>query len=155
MIVVTEQAAYQIQEMIKEAGEGEQYVRLAVNGGGCSGLSYGLGFEKDANEQDEILEFHGVKFLIDKQDAPILQGVKKSIISNLCLAVDLRLIIQMLSQHAAAVPRSVQRQMQERQSSVSTAKLNKSPAVIQFFSAEQSMHRGQGILLRLQRGSQS
>jgi iron-sulfur cluster assembly protein len=76
MIIVTEQAAYQIQEMIKEAGEGEQYVRLAVNGGGCSGLSYGLGFEKDANEQDEILEFHGVKFLIDKQDAPILQGVK-------------------------------------------------------------------------------
>lgn len=76
MIVVTEQAAYQIQEMIKEAGEGEQYVRLAVNGGGCSGLSYGLGFEKDANEQDEVLEFHGVKFLIDKQDAPILQGVK-------------------------------------------------------------------------------
>jgi iron-sulfur cluster assembly protein len=76
MIVVTEQAAYQIQEMIKEAGEGEQYVRLAVNGGGCSGLSYGLGFEKDASEQDEVLEFHGVKFLIDKQDAPILQGVQ-------------------------------------------------------------------------------
>ena len=76
MIDVTEQAAYQIQEMIKEAGEGEQYVRLAVKGGGCSGLSYGLGFEKDASEQDEVLDFHGVKFLIDKQDAPILKGVK-------------------------------------------------------------------------------
>ncbi|MDG4658255.1 iron-sulfur cluster assembly accessory protein [Ectobacillus antri] len=76
MIVVTEQAALQIQDMIKQADEGEQFVRLAVKGGGCSGLSYGLGFEPEAGENDEILTFHGVKFIIDKQDAPVLQGVK-------------------------------------------------------------------------------
>ncbi|MFD3448808.1 HesB/IscA family protein [Microbacteriaceae bacterium 4G12] len=76
MIHVTEQAAYQIQEMLKEAEEGEQYVRFGVKGGGCSGLSYGLGFEKEAAEDDTVLEFHGVKFLIDKESAPIVKGVK-------------------------------------------------------------------------------
>ncbi|WP_028401113.1 HesB/IscA family protein [Ectobacillus panaciterrae] len=76
MIIVTEQAAYQIQDMIKQADEGEQYVRLAVKGGGCSGLSYGLGFEQEAGANDDVLEFYGVKFVIDKQDAPILKGVK-------------------------------------------------------------------------------
>ncbi|MBO9130694.1 iron-sulfur cluster assembly accessory protein [Bacillus sp. 165] len=76
MINVTEQAALQIKDMIEQAGEGEQYVRLAVKGGGCSGLSYGLGFDKEAGENDQVLGFHGVKFLIDKQDAPVLEGLK-------------------------------------------------------------------------------
>ncbi|MCP8969793.1 HesB/IscA family protein [Ectobacillus ponti] len=75
MIVVTEQAAHQIRDMIEQAGEGEQYVRVAVKGGGCSGLSYGLGFDKEAGEGDTVLEHHGVKFLVDQESAPILKGV--------------------------------------------------------------------------------
>lgn len=76
MITVTEQAAYQIKDMLKDAEEGERYVRLAVHGGGCSGLSYGLGFEREPNEDDTVLEFFGVEFVIDKESAPIVNGVK-------------------------------------------------------------------------------
>lgn len=76
MITVTEQAAYQIKDMLKDAEEGEKYVRLAVHGGGCSGLSYGLGFEREPNEDDTVLEFFGVEFVIDKESAPIVKGVK-------------------------------------------------------------------------------
>lgn len=76
MITVTEQAAYQIKDMLKDAEEGERYVRLAVHGGGCSGLSYGLGFEREPNEDDTVLEFFGVEFVIDKESAPIVKGVK-------------------------------------------------------------------------------
>lgn len=76
MITVTEQAAYQIKDMLKDAEEGERYVRLAVHGGGCSGLSYGLGFEREPNEDDTVLEFFGVEFVIDKESAPIVEGVK-------------------------------------------------------------------------------
>lgn len=75
MIIVTEQAAFHIQDMIKQSGEDNQYVRLAVQGGGCSGLSYGLGFDNEINETDEQFEFFGVKFIIDKKDMPILKGV--------------------------------------------------------------------------------
>ncbi|MDZ4427787.1 iron-sulfur cluster assembly accessory protein, partial [Bacillus cereus] len=38
--------------MLKDAEDGEKYVRLAVHGGGCSGLSYGLGFEVEPKEDD-------------------------------------------------------------------------------------------------------
>lgn len=76
MITVTEQAAYQIKDMLKDAEEGERYVRLAVHGGGCSGLSYGLGFEREPNEDDTVLEFFGVEFIIDKESAPIVKGIK-------------------------------------------------------------------------------
>ncbi|WP_379970361.1 HesB/IscA family protein [Ectobacillus sp. sgz5001026] len=75
MIIVTEQAAFHIQDMIKQSGEDNQYVRLAVQGGGCSGLSYGLGFDNEIKETDQQFEFFGVKFIIDKKDMPILKGV--------------------------------------------------------------------------------
>ncbi len=76
MIEVTEQAAFQIKDMLKDAEDGEKYVRLAVHGGGCSGLSYDLGFEVEPNEDDTVLEFFGVEFVIDKESAPIVKGVK-------------------------------------------------------------------------------
>ena len=57
MIEVTEQAAFQIKDMLKDAEDGEKYVRLAVHGGGCSGLSYGLGFEVEPKEDDTVLSF--------------------------------------------------------------------------------------------------
>lgn len=62
--------------MLKDAEDGEKYVRLAVHGGGCSGLSYGLGFEVEPKEDDTVLEFFGVEFVIDKESAPIVKGVK-------------------------------------------------------------------------------
>jgi len=76
MIEVTEQAAFQIKDMLKDAEDGEKYVRLAVHGGGCSGLSYGLGFEVEPKEDDTVLEFFGVEFVIDTESAPIVKGVK-------------------------------------------------------------------------------
>ena len=61
MIEVTEQA-FQIKDMLKDAEDGE-YVRLAVHGGGCSGLSYGLGFEVEPKEDDTVLEFSVLNLL--------------------------------------------------------------------------------------------
>ena len=57
MIEVTEQAAFQIKDMLKDAEDGEKYVRLAVHGGGCSGLSYGLGFEVEPKKTTQFLSF--------------------------------------------------------------------------------------------------
>ncbi|MDR4248539.1 iron-sulfur cluster assembly accessory protein, partial [Bacillus thuringiensis] len=41
MIEVTDTAAYQTEDMLTDAEDGERYVSLAVHGGGSSGLSYG------------------------------------------------------------------------------------------------------------------
>lgn len=75
MITITEQAVLQIKDMMKAEGKESAYIRLAVKGGGCSGLSYGLGFEEVKNENDTVLELHDVKVLIDEESAPIINGV--------------------------------------------------------------------------------
>ena len=51
-------------------------MKIKVNGGGCTGLTYGMSAEAEPSENDEIFEFHGVKVLVDKYDIPVLEGTK-------------------------------------------------------------------------------
>jgi iron-sulfur cluster assembly protein len=74
VITLTEAAALQIKDMMKEHEEEGAYLRVSVKGGGCSGLTYGMGFEHERNEDDHEFEQHGIKILIDKESAPILKG---------------------------------------------------------------------------------
>ena len=62
MIEVTEQATFQIKDMLKDAEDGESTCAL-LYGGGCSGLSYGLGFEVEPKEDDTVLEFSVLNLL--------------------------------------------------------------------------------------------
>ena len=45
LITITPKAAEKIKEFMAEETEKPQYLRVYVQGGGCSGLSYGMGFE--------------------------------------------------------------------------------------------------------------
>ncbi|APH03825.1 HesB/IscA family protein [Bacillus weihaiensis] len=76
IVTITEAAAFQIKDMMKENEEEHAYLRVGVKGGGCSGLSYGMGFEHDMSDEDEILNQHDLTILIKKEDAPILKGTK-------------------------------------------------------------------------------
>jgi iron-sulfur cluster assembly protein len=74
MVSVTEKAAEQIKAlMIKEKLEGHG-LRVAAIGGGCSGLSYKLNFEKEAAEGDKVHEEHGVRLFVDKKSLVVLNG---------------------------------------------------------------------------------
>jgi iron-sulfur cluster assembly protein len=55
------------------AGEAE-VLRVAIQGGGCSGFEYALGFDRGAQEGDHQLQFHGVRVVVDPFSAPYLQG---------------------------------------------------------------------------------
>ncbi|WP_153126587.1 HesB/IscA family protein [Peribacillus tepidiphilus] len=74
VVILTESAAFQIKEMMKHNEEEDSFLRVAVKGGGCSGLSYGLGFEKEPTEKDVKLEQHGIPIVVDKESAAILKG---------------------------------------------------------------------------------
>lgn len=74
VVTITEAAAFQIKEMMKHNEEEGSFLRVAVKGGGCSGLSYGMGFEEEAGEKDQQSEQHGIKVLIAEEDAAILNG---------------------------------------------------------------------------------
>ncbi|TDL78665.1 HesB/IscA family protein [Peribacillus frigoritolerans] len=75
-VIITEAAAYQIKDMMKENGEEQAFLRVGVKGGGCSGLSYGMGFEQEPNDDDTQFEVHGIKVLVDKESSLILKGTK-------------------------------------------------------------------------------
>lgn len=61
MITVSPKAAEKIKEFMKEEADNPQYLRVYVQGGGCSGLSYGMGFEKAPEEDDLVMEETGIK----------------------------------------------------------------------------------------------
>ncbi|MFP3324833.1 iron-sulfur cluster assembly accessory protein, partial [Planococcus sp. SIMBA_160] len=51
-VTITEAAALQIKDMMKEHEEENAFLRVGVKGGGCSGLSYGMGFDHEVSEKD-------------------------------------------------------------------------------------------------------
>jgi iron-sulfur cluster assembly protein len=77
MITITEQAAGKIKEMLAEQQEEGQklFLRVGVKGGGCSGLSYGMGFDSNVEEQDVKLAQHGIDVVVDSENVPMLEGV--------------------------------------------------------------------------------
>ncbi|MGG5252826.1 HesB/IscA family protein [Neobacillus sp. SM06] len=76
VIILTEAAALQIKEMMKHNEEEGAFLRVAVKGGGCSGLSYGMGFDHEIKEDDHHFEQHSIPIIVDKESAPVLKGTK-------------------------------------------------------------------------------
>ncbi|KYC67533.1 hypothetical protein B4099_2411 [Heyndrickxia coagulans] len=74
VIHLTEAAAFQIKDMMEQNDEQDAYFRVSVNGGGCSGLSYGLSLDHEIKEGDAVGEQHGIRILVDHESAPILTG---------------------------------------------------------------------------------
>ena len=73
-IHVTEQAAKQMMKIAAKEGYDEFGLRMAVKGGGCSGLTYKLGFTEVPKKDDKIIEEHGVKLFIDFKSMFYLGG---------------------------------------------------------------------------------
>ena len=61
--------------MAKENLGPDHGVRVAVNSGGCSGMSYALSFENEARPDDTVLDQGGLKLYVDRESAPYLAGV--------------------------------------------------------------------------------
>jgi iron-sulfur cluster assembly protein len=51
-------------------------LRVAIQGGGCSGFQYGLGFDRGGVEGDHEFELHGVQVVVDPFSAPYLKGAE-------------------------------------------------------------------------------
>lgn len=76
VVILTEAAASHVKEMMKANEEENALLRVSVNGGGCSGLSYGMGFAHEVEENDMQFEQYGIQLLVNKEDAAILRGTK-------------------------------------------------------------------------------
>ena len=75
MIQVTDEAKVKLLALMKEEGkDSDAFVRVGVNSGGCSGLSYDLGFDNNENEDDKSFEDNGIKIVVNKKSYLYLIG---------------------------------------------------------------------------------
>lgn len=75
MVTVTDIAANKIKELRAKEGLNDEFnVRVAVEGGGCSGLMYNLDFSSEPRENDMVFEDKGVKIMVDKKSILYLAG---------------------------------------------------------------------------------
>lgn len=77
MITVTEKAKSRITELKKESSLSEEhFLRVGVESGGCSGLSYKLDFDNAIKDGDEVIDYNGVRVVTDKRSVLYLFGTE-------------------------------------------------------------------------------
>ncbi len=74
-ISLTEKAALQVRKIRAENNTPETHgLRLSVKGGGCSGLSYVLGFDENPRDNDRVIECLGIRVFVDPKSVFYLSG---------------------------------------------------------------------------------
>ena len=76
MIKVSNIARDRVSSLMKDDGFNpiQDFVRVGVKSGGCSGLSYELKFDSNQFNEDRLFEDNGVKILVDKKSLLYLVG---------------------------------------------------------------------------------
>ena len=75
IVSLTPAAAAKIRDLMATVGDGAG-LRVAIEGGGCPGFQYGLGFDRAAQEGDHAFECEGVTVVVDPFSAPYLSGAR-------------------------------------------------------------------------------
>jgi len=77
MITVTDSAVEKIKEILAEENNPKLKVRMFIEGGGCSGMSYGFTLDEEQNEDDFDIELApGTHMLIDSMSSQYVQGAE-------------------------------------------------------------------------------
>lgn len=84
-VLFTESAIAELKNLLYEKdleNNPDMYLRIGVKGGGCSGLSYILGFDQK-QDGDEMFEVEGIKAIMSKAHALYLLGMEVDYINGL------------------------------------------------------------------------
>jgi len=74
VIMLTDNAATKVKELIEAEDEQALALRVAVRPGGCSGFSYEMFFDSDVAADDVTADYSGVKVVVDQSSAQLLNG---------------------------------------------------------------------------------
>ncbi|MCH7908549.1 MAG: iron-sulfur cluster assembly accessory protein [Candidatus Hydrogenedentes bacterium] len=75
LVEASPSAIVELKSLLAKEPDGVDGVRMAVKGGGCSGMSYVLDFDKE-REGDNIVEQDGVRFYMDRKSTIYLKGIQ-------------------------------------------------------------------------------
>ncbi|CAA6603017.1 putative iron-sulfur cluster insertion protein ErpA [Rhodospirillaceae bacterium LM-1] len=82
-IALTESAAERIRILIEGEGNPALKLRLSVQGGGCSGFSYGITLDAETQQGDSVFENHGIQIVIDDASLDLLRGTEVDFVEDL------------------------------------------------------------------------
>ena len=75
-VTLTATAKAEIKRLMAAEGfDSSQYLRIGVKGGGCSGMTYVLGFDAKT-DKDEIFEIDGIQVVMEKSHGIYLMGME-------------------------------------------------------------------------------
>ncbi|MBO6558939.1 MAG: iron-sulfur cluster insertion protein ErpA [Nisaea sp.] len=81
---LTESAAKRITALLEQEENGEtKFMRVSVEGGGCSGFQYDFGFDDEMKEDDHTFISHGVKVVVDDMSLDLLNGGELDYVNEL------------------------------------------------------------------------
>jgi iron-sulfur cluster assembly accessory protein len=84
VITLTERAADKVKALMAKEPAGEaEVLRVAIQGGGCGGFEYALGFDRGAADGDTEFEFHGVNVVVDSASAQYVKGATVDFVESL------------------------------------------------------------------------
>ena len=83
MIQLTDNAVAKVKTLLAADDKQGYALRVAVQGGGCSGFQYGLTFENEQKDTDTVCEFDGLKVFIDPASQPFLKDVTVDYVESL------------------------------------------------------------------------
>ncbi|MCB9139625.1 MAG: iron-sulfur cluster assembly accessory protein [Caldilineaceae bacterium] len=82
-ITITETAAEKLGGVMAQKGlEGEQALRVFVQGGGCGGMQYGMTFD-EVRDGDRVFSQHGLKVIVDETSLFYIDGASIDYVDNL------------------------------------------------------------------------
>jgi iron-sulfur cluster insertion protein len=83
-VQLTPKAVEMVREVRAKEGFSENHaLRVSVVGGGCSGFSYQLSFDERPQDGDDVIQYEGVRVLVDPTSAQYLVGTEIDFVSSL------------------------------------------------------------------------
>jgi iron-sulfur cluster assembly accessory protein len=82
-IQLTPSAVAKVKEILAKQPEQFEGLRIAVVGGGCSGFQYQMGFEKASGLNDQVINFDGLKVIVDNGSLQYVKGAEVDYVEGL------------------------------------------------------------------------
>ncbi|MPZ13371.1 MAG: iron-sulfur cluster assembly accessory protein [Chloroflexi bacterium] len=83
MITLTDTATRELQRLLADQEDTNVTLRVFVSPGGCSGMSYGMAFDDEQQEGDQVIEHDGVRVRVDEMSAMYLGGSEIDFVNQL------------------------------------------------------------------------
>jgi iron-sulfur cluster assembly protein len=83
LVTLTDSAAAKIKSMMEKEGKQGYGLRFGVLTGGCAGLSYQMSFQKNAYDNDHVVDDNGIRIFVNDESVQFIQGIQIDYVDTL------------------------------------------------------------------------